>query len=507
MLITRVLIVCLIFISCKQNTLLDDFPIEVKFPLLDGDPLVISWNLGTADSIKLDTDVFVNSDTAYFYVLGTDAIRVRVYEKDEVIFDKHIRYQVTRGETFAHVQPQVTSTPISIAPGYLGFSFPLIDAIPLIGKTSSNNAALFQLIHNLYSHSKEVSIYINASKRFNEENLAFQSLSLLGNQLAEIGLNVNYSIEMPTNDHADFLKMVFYNLEQKFVKRFVFNQSKIEDEVKQSIESQSIGIANHQTSIDSNIEQVYFFDIGKWMDCKKLYSSDYSIKNILQEGYSKLNITNPSQSILNIRIPVCDEKTNSINTALWLMDFILEKAALGVMQVNVQLASPQTNSLFPLTFNVPKIHLYDVDSKREYPENFLIKSIHPIYYGIWMANDVLGNGNKMRAVTLDSAKSFISAYNFLTPENKPKYLVINHNDSLQGNIFINDSIIYRSWNARLFQIKDSTRDKIIYGGRYLTGSYDGKIRGTYHTDKIMGRQKGNFIPIAPSSAVIVQSKH
>lgn len=461
------------FYTCKSApNQLDDFPIDVITPLIDGDPLKIYWDLHSADSLKLDNDVFFTSDTAYYYVTENDIIRIRVYSRGEVVYEKYLRYQLADGENLGVVY--IENYPYKTIPNnFLGYAFSFKQSLPLIGEPQKSNTPLINLLKNIHSKNRTIPLYIHYKDKLQDEGPAFIALKHLLTEMDNAGYLVELTFELPLMNTLDFLQKIQYHLESKFIKAYV---------------------------IPNNIADINLLDA---LDASKK-ELIYHVEQRSLENNSTSNLIHQNRRII---LNIMDCHNNPVSSALTLLDYLWKEISNGTKNVYLAL-NTDTENCNPFSFEIPRNNLYEehrLNSEKTYPEQYLIKNISPIYYSLWLMADQLIEGNQLMQIRIDSS-THLSAYGIMTKEDKPRYILINQ-DSLGGYTFIYDTMIYRSWNARMIAPQFPESDNFIYAGRTLSGSTDGKPKGSYYTDKINGRSNGNKIPLAAMSVVVVQGKH
>lgn len=507
----------LIFFSCKETPQMEDFPLNVTTPLIDGDPLIISWNLAGADSLKLDNDLFLKSDTACFYVVGKDAVRVRVFKKDEVIYEKYIRYKVEDGEKLADVEVVKKQLPVQIPLNYLGVYFPLRETIPLLGTGEKTNTILINLLKNLYDKTKRIPITITKSNETEEPDRSLEMLNHFAHNFQALGYQVEYSIELPEKKQQNFLDILKKHLNDQFVSAIIIDWDKADEATREAVKKMNrpiITTAGTKSITVASAPRLHEVNLEKWVNCETKDPAALLNPELFAKTLAQVTPSDQHSNIVHLTLPSCSKTSNTFESSLWLLDYLLNSLQNGVVQVNINIGNqtisnrPYAGS--PFLFEIPRDHVTRRPTTKKtdlFPEEYLLKSVQSPYYAMWMFSDLLEEGNKLQSMSVDSTKSNIKAYGVLTAANKMKFVLINKELSKSGRVFIKDTSIRRAWSTRLTVPQYSGVNRLIYGGRTFDASTDGEYSGTYYTDKVAGRKTGNRIGMPAASAAIVQAKH
>ncbi len=515
--LNTLLLLCLIFWGCKETSQLEDFPLNITAPLIDGDPLIISWNLAGADSLKLDNDLFLKSDTAYFYVVGKDAVRLRVFKKGEVVYEKYIRYKVEDGERLGDVEVLKKQSPVLIPLDYLGVYFSLRETVALIGSKEKANTILVNLLKNLYDKTKRIPVTITKSNEVDEPSVALEMLNLFAHNFQAAGYQVEYSIELPENKQEHFLEALKKHLNDQFIRAIIIDWDKASEVTREWVKNMNRSIittAGTTGMAVTSAPRLHEINLEKWVNCETKDSAVFLNAELFSKTIEEVKPSDQYHNIVNLTLPSCSKTSNTFESSLWLLDYLLSSLQNGVVQVNINIGSKtmtnQTNAGGPFLFETPLdnlTHHSTTKGKDFFPDEYLLKSVQSPYYAMWMFSDLLEEGNQLQSVSVDSTKSNIKAYGVLTAANKMKFVLINKELSKSGRVFIKDTSIHRAWSTRLTAPQHSSVNGLTYGGRSFDTSTDGEYSGTYYTDKVAGRKTGNRIGMPAVSAAIVQSKH
>ncbi|MGD0940010.1 MAG: glycosyl hydrolase family 79 C-terminal domain-containing protein [Terracidiphilus sp.] len=183
--------------------------------------------------------------------------------------------------------------------------------------------------------------------------------------------------------------------------------------------------------------------------------------------------------------------SNAFESALWSMDTMFEYANVGVDGVNWEASNGNYDE--PFTFG---------NTTLSGITTYTLNSVAPLYYGLLLYQEATQNLAHLLPVTL-STPANLKAWATLDASGTPRLVVINKDESQEGNVAINlpgytgASVIF------LTAPSYSSTSGVTFGGQTFDGSADGTVQGNRTVETIQGTDGLFQLPMSVTSAALV----
>jgi hypothetical protein len=179
--------------------------------------------------------------------------------------------------------------------------------------------------------------------------------------------------------------------------------------------------------------------------------------------------------------------SDTMTAALWVMDSMFNLASVGTDGVNIFSDEGDYYDLFGFTSTSAPYHV-----------NF----IRPEYYGLLVFQQAAQDGAKLLPVTLTTSSN-ISAWATIDASNTVRVLVINKDQSANGNVSITLTGFGNGTLSQLLAPSVSSKTGVTWAGQTFDGSPDGTIQGTVSTTTVVPVGNVYTFSISPTSAALL----
>jgi hypothetical protein len=184
-------------------------------------------------------------------------------------------------------------------------------------------------------------------------------------------------------------------------------------------------------------------------------------------------------------------QSDAFSAALWSIDFMFENVRAGVDGVNWE--ADGTNFCSPFIFT-------RTQAGQSY--SFELKTLTPLYYGLYFFQAASGNKSKLLASDVDT-RANLKAWATKDSSGQTRVAILNKDMNAAGKVVVQVAGYREATVERLLAPSYTSLNGVTFAGQTLDGSTDGKFLGTRKIETIKANDGQFEIEMPVTSAALL----